>query len=322
MISGRRRGFTLIELLTVIAIIAILAGFTFAVLPRIRERAKLRRMENAMIQIRTAMTSYYADKNTYPPGYGFVVWEARDFLAGEKPDAAMYFLTPYMACLRLQGDLSLYDEFSEGYDTNRDGIISLAEFLPVGTKSMATNIIKYPEERYDQAGNRNKPAGELNKLEEADRRPFVYAPVNSRQFAKARKYWMERGALHAEAWDPQDPLLKDLSFPPPSYDAFVLVSPGPGGNTSGVVPEPLGTEDPRDVYHILALRTFFLATRDLNDNGLKDYDFEARRTQGEGKLVYDVQVQVNPAQVIRGVDNKLPCEENRDSWGPVIFAVK
>jgi len=319
MKSRRVRGFTLIELLTVIAIIAILAGLTFAVLPRVRERAKLRRMENSLVQIRTAMTAYFADNNSYPPGYGFVKWSAKDMNPGALPEKDLYWLKPYMVFLRFQGDQSLYDEFSEGYDTNRDNQIDLAEFLPVGVKNMGSNVVTLPEERYDRAGNNSKPQGELARLLDEERRPFVYAPVNMRQFNKARRYWLERGRVLADVWDPADPLLQGVTFPPPSLDAYVLISVGPAANTSGVVPEPLGTEDPRDVYHILALRTFFLASRDLNDNGALDFHFESRR-QGEAKLVYDVRVSAN--QNLSGVDNKLPGPKDRDNWGPYIFVVK
>ncbi|HOV34318.1 MAG TPA: type II secretion system protein, partial [Candidatus Hydrogenedens sp.] len=83
-------GFTLIELLTVIAIIAILAGFTFAVLPRVRERAKLRRMDNTFLQFRTAMTSYFTDYNSYPLGYGFVWWGVKKSDIGKIPDKYIF----------------------------------------------------------------------------------------------------------------------------------------------------------------------------------------------------------------------------------------
>lgn len=307
-------GFTLIELLTVIAIIAILAGFTFAVLPRIRERAKLRRMDNTLLQIRNAMTAYFADHNTYPPGYGFVMWDARDRQINQVPDEQIFFLRPYTACLKIHGDRKMMDEFSEGFDTNRDGKIGLMEFLPMGTKNIATNTYTFSTELY--RGN-NTAGGELPRLSEWDRRPFVYAPVNKRQFQKARRYWIEEGYFYAERWDPTDPRLSDLTFPPPVYDAYVLISVGPGGSTAGVVPEPLGTEPPRDVYHILALRTFFLATRDLNDNGELDFHFESRR-KGEAGVEYTVRV--GNRQI--PANNRLPSPNEANSWGPYIFVVE
>lgn len=312
--SEERKGFTLIELLTVIAIIAILAGFTFAVLPRIRERAKLRRMDNTFLQLRTAMTSYFTEHNTYPPGYGFVMWDYRDYPIGGAPDNVMYMLRPYTALLKVHGDRNYMDEFSEGFDTNRDGRIGLMEFLPMGVKNVATGVYTFPTELY--RGN-NNPEGELTRLMQADRRPFVYAPVNKKQFQKAKRFWIENGYFYAEAWDPTHPYLQDLRFPPAVYDAFVLISVGPGGSTAGVVPEPLGTEPPRDVYHILALRTYFLATRDLNDNGQLDFHFESRR-RGEAELEYDV----NVGNKVLHATNRLPKPDEANSWGPYIFVVE
>lgn len=307
-------GFTLIELLTVIGVIAILAGFTFAALPRIRERAKLRRMDNTFLQFRTIMTSYFTDFNTYPPGYGFVRWETREYQIGEISDEDLFMLKPYTALLKVHGDRKYMDEFSEGFDTNRDGRIGLMEFLPMGVKNIATNIYTFPTELY----RGNNLQDELNRLSQMEQRPFVYVPVNKRQFQKARNYWIENGFFYAEAWDPTHPYIKDISFPPSNYDAFALISVGPGGSTAGVVPEPLGTEPARDVYHILALRTFFLATRDLNDNGQLDFHFEARR-RGEAALEYDAQIRPNE---IRHTTNKLPKADEANSWGPYIFVVQ
>jgi len=307
-------GFTLIELLTVIAIIAILAGFTFAILPRVRERAKLRRMDNTFLQFRTAMTSYFTDYNTYPIGYGFVKWEAKDYQLGQISDEEMFMLKPYTVLLKLHGDRKYMDDFSEGFDTNRDGRIGLMEFLPMGVKNQATNIYTFPIELY----RGNNLQEELSRLSQMEQRPFVYAPVNKRQFQKARKYWIENGFFYAEAWDPTHPSISDITFPASIYDAFVLISVGPGGSTAGVVPEPLGTEPPKYVYHILALRTFFLATRDLNDNGQLDFHFEARR-RGEAALEYDVQINPNEK---RHATNKLPKPDEANSWGPYIFVVQ
>ncbi len=311
----RTKGFTLIELLTVIAIIAILAGFTFAILPRVRERAKLRRMDNTFLQFRTAMTSYFTDHNTYPPGYGFVKWDSKDYQVGQIPDEQLFMLRPYTALVKVHGDRKYLDEFSDGFDTNRDGRIGLMEFLPMGIKSQATGVYTFPDELY--RGN-NNPGGELTRLMDMENRPFVYAPINKRQFQKARRYWIENGFFYAESWDPTHPMISDITFPASVYDSYVLISVGPGGSTAGVVPEPLGTEPPRNVYHILALRTYFLATRDLNDNGQLDFHFESRR-KGEAGLEYDVEVR--PGVKIHAT-NKLPKAEEANSWGPYIFVVE
>ena len=114
----------------------------------------------------------------------------------------------------------------------------------------------------------------------------------------------------------------DIIFPPPNYDAFVLISVGPGGSTAGVVPEPLGTEPPEYVYHILALRTFFLATRDLNDNGQLDFHFEARR-KGEAALEYPITITTRDGETKTvNVTNRLPKPDEANSWGPYIFVVQ
>lgn len=319
MIALRRKGFTLIELLTVIAIIAILAGLTFTVSGRMIERAKLRRVENAMLQIRTAMTAYYAQNNSYPPGYGFVNFSMRGNSPDDYSDDQFYYLRPYTVPLRIFNQQDLYDEFSlglTGYDTNRDGVISLGEFLPYNTNTTIPNAPPvFPTVRF--TGN-NIPTGPLL---DADTRPFVYAPVYLRHFKRAEKYWIETGIetgdFTASAWDPNDERLRGITFPPPEYDGFVLISMGPGGSTFGVLPTDqaylsnLMNNYPRGAYHIMAMRTYFLATRDLNNNGLLDFDFRTRSGQGEASQVYQVGN--------RSVDNKLPDPTAPDGYGPLIF---
>ena len=61
----RTKGFTLIELLTVLAIISILAAMIMAVGPRVIERAKLRRLDNACARCPRPV-AYYTDNKTYP----------------------------------------------------------------------------------------------------------------------------------------------------------------------------------------------------------------------------------------------------------------
>ena len=316
MKCARQRGFSLIELLTVIAIIAILASLIFPALSRSREKARTNRMNNAMLQIRTAMTQYYADHGTYPPGYGFVAWDTREDDPSLHPDDVYFFLKPYMAYIGMHGLADVYDEFSEtagtGYDADRDGAIGPLEFGPVGAKNIATGSYTFPTERYVGANLESEVDQQLS----ADRRPFIYAPVNMRQLKKARNFWISQQDWYATTWDPANPILLGVTFPPASYDAFVLIGVGPGGSSFGVAPNtPPGTEvSARDIYHLLAMRAFFLATRDLNDNGEKDFDFTARNTRGEAEMEY----QVNGVSV----NNQLPDPNAPDGYGPWIFVVQ
>ncbi len=310
MYTVRRRGFTLIELLTVIAIIAILAGITMAVLPRVLEKAKLRRMNAAMLDIRTSMVAYYTQSNTYPPAYGFVDWAYRNAAPAAMPPEA-YTVMPYTTFIRSYGNEKLYDEFSESFDTNRDNAISLLEFMPVGDKDLATERVTFPTEVYMGTNL----SGQVDKQLQTSPRPFVYIPVNVRQFKKARQFWIQTGDFYASTWDPNNAALSGMSFPPSSYDAFVLIGVGPGANTNGLLPDPLGTESAKDVYHITALRAFFLATRDLNDNGALDFDFIARSQRGEAKAEYSVKTLTGE----RPCNNQLPDPKMPNGYGPCIF---
>ncbi len=312
----RARGFTLLELLTVVAIIAILAGFVATALPRALEKAKLRRMNGAMNNIRTAMVAYYTEHSSYPPAYGYIPWDMREAdLANCTDEKVCYFLKPYLFYLRLYGDVTHCDEFSESYDTNRDKRISLLEFSPIGDKDMATSRVRFPEVRY--TGD-NLP-DQVQKQMDASPRPFIYIPVNTRQFKKAKQYWIESGDFQAKTWDPANPILENVVFPPSEYDAFALISVGPAASTFGVVPDPIGTEDPVDVYFITALRAYFLATRDLNDNGLLDFDFTARASKGEAKFDQDHPYPVKAGGQSLMANNQLPDPKAPNGYGPCIF---
>ncbi len=319
MAQSRKNGFTIIELLTVIAIIAILAGLTMTVGPRMIERAKMRRLDSAMRQVSTALSAYYIDHNTYPPAYGFVaVEQAGNVNAPSNPDEdpSYYNLVPYMYRLRYHGNEEMYDEFSMSYDTDNNGALGLLEFSPHGNRTPAgTYEFDWTLPRY--MGQNTAILGqEINRQMSAERRPFIYIPVNKQQFTRAQRYWLNHGEEYARRWDPADPDFPNMTFPPRSYDAFVLISVGPAANSFGLLPEPLGVEpeqqnNARDLYHIAALRAYYLATRDLNANGLLDFDFRTRTQQGEAKQTYDF--------AGRTIDNSLPSDLMPAGAGPVIM---
>lgn len=317
------KGFTLLELITVIAVITILASITLTVGPRMIERAKLRRLDNALRQVATALAAYYADNATYPPAYGYVGSvnaHPANAPANAAGDPSYYNLMPYMFRLREHGSETMYDQFSSSYDTDRDGRLSLLEFSPHGRRqpdgSYAFEWNSWP--RY--LGQVTPALAEdIERQLSAQSRPFIYLPVNKQQFSRAQKYWLAHHAEYAQRWDPNDPDFPNLTFPPRTYDAYVLISVGPGGSTFGLLPEPLGVppeqaNNYRDLYHITALRAYFMATRDLNANGILDFDYRARTQRREG----------SPANAYtfgnKQLRNELPDPVFANSYGPYIFA--
>jgi prepilin-type N-terminal cleavage/methylation domain-containing protein len=307
------RGFTLIELLTVIAVISILAALTLTVGPRMIERAKMTKLDSAFRSVEKALLAYSIDYQTYPPAYGYVGFELEKDLDGpanQGEEVGYYNLMSYMTRMRYHGVEDMHDLFSMSYDTDNNSQINSLEFLPVGLKKPdGTYQLDNTLPRYTDL----LPAPalvpfmtELGYQQNPEKRPFIYIPVNKAQFSKVQKYWIDNNDEYATTWDAADPVLSRLTFPPKKYDAFVLISVGPSANTFGLVDHSdinwpvLSANNYRDYYHILCLRSYFLATRDWDANGELDFDFIARTRRGEG-------AQLPPTTSLRG------------GAGPVIF---
>ena len=284
----RNGGFTLIELLVVIAIIMILMGMTFVVGPRVMERARLASLANDFSQTRTQLVAYYTrNRETYPPAYGYRVYSLHE------PDAGRVF-KPYVAEIGFFRNMDIYDRFSTSHDTTGNGRLSLLEFSPVGSMS-GPDTYTFIEEIYDGT---NLSAEVTQQL--ASKRPLIYIPVNLSQAAVVKRYYWDlaqtdpHAGWYAERWAqlPNPNSRNDvtaLKFPPSRYDDFVLMSVGPGNSTGGILTPPQSFMNDleanvakEDWYHVLALRAYFLALRDANDNGMLDFDYNARK-QGEGK---------------------------------------
>lgn len=304
MSKPRARGFTLIELLTVIAIIAILVGITAAVLPGVMERSKIVRTETAFKQIHTALVAYQTDNGSgsLPPGYGYR-WNP-DLVSGSAAPNYVWNLEPYMAKIKLFSETGLYDEFwTESYDVapspGGNGHIDLCEFQPVGTETTPGKFAFLKDIRYQGVEDVSPEIeNEINRMKSTIR-PYFYFPVN---LAQARKYqqYCEKGAVNSPqynglVWDNNDSLLGTLTFPPSTLDAYALISPGPASSLGGIVPTDdnevnailgqLPSERLDDIYYILSLRAYYLATRDANKNGVLDNDYRARTRQGESDAI-------------------------------------
>jgi len=303
-------GFTLIELLTVIAIIGILAGFILTVLPGMLDRAKVADTRNTMKQVALALDGYYADHGSYPPAYGYLDKialteldrdEREEFLPPNQIDTDYtdrdscrednngncytdrYFVSRhFMDFLRNHGQEDLYDRFSEApnnLDTDFDGYVSRLEYVPNDGKDRT--ILDYS-------------SGVRNGL-----RPFVYVPVNMRQFKNVARQWIKdwKDAPNSQGPRPDgtgaNSVLQNMQFPPPSYDAYILISMGPDENTRGLIYDIVGNQTALTAsnyqisnyrYHIAGLATFFMATRDLNvlngnvvgGDGSLDFEYTTR----------------------------------------------
>ncbi len=285
MKTAQRRGFTLIELLTVIAIIAILMGMVVVGMPRVLEKAKIADVETDMKAIHTALTTYMADNGSYPPRYGYLKRGSK----ASDPVGDRYYLLPYTAHIDLFQTFDVYDRFSlDTHDTNSDGVLQPLEFCPSGVYNAAKDRVEFRDDVI-YSGPGSIPAEEAKQFVEQG--PYVYLPVNTAQFKKLKKTLARMGKLTAQSvdWPALWPLL-DFQFPPPKYDAFVLISIGPGEDTFGILSmNESGTDAER--YHKMALRAYYLATRDINNggegNGELDNDHRARTQRDESKILED-----------------------------------
>ena len=298
MNSMRVRGFTLIELLTVIAIISILAAMIFVGGPRVIERVKIAHWENTCNQLRTALVSYYTkSRDTYPPAYGSMK-SATINPKFPADDENYYWINPYLIALDEFSDKNVYDRFSNGYDTDGDGVLSLLEFSPMGQEPRPHEYT-FPKELYRGNNLQNEVAAQRNST---DPRPITYIPVWLADARRVEKFYFLVAAQppdglgrtddgqFARIWQPGLTFPKDpnplsqpqpIRVPPARLDDYVFISVGPVQNTCGILTPPasfvadlnsLGIPQDKWCYYF-ALRAYYLATRDLNRNGQPDFDY-------------------------------------------------
>jgi len=295
MKAVRAAGFTLIELLTVIAIISILAGLTMVVIPGVLERAKIADATTDMRAISQSLHTYYTEQGSYPPGYGYQTFDPDD-----RP-VDFYWHHAYITDIGIDGALDTYDRFSRDYDTNRNGTLQLLEFIPLpNDKGLGVSWLDQAPTGTPYGGGEAVGAFVPEKRARSQR-PYVYVPYYQKDIDRMHRLAGDgwgvddplTPAVDEAAWDPRF-VTDSTIFPPPQYDAFVLVSVGPIENTRGVISPPgdenawLGTTNAATnserAYYILGMRAAYLATRDANGDGFLDFDYVARRNNGQAKV--------------------------------------
>lgn len=292
-----RSGFTLIELLTVIAIISILAGIIAVGLPRAIERARLASLDGTFRGIDTVLSAYLSEHGSYPPGYGYLRWDDRfqgDF---------SHVVVPWTAILGIYNNADINDPFSESYDTNGNERIDFLEFLPI-FDTLPDGSISYPPQLYEGPGQVPALATQEARQLQQTERPVLYIPINLNDFNKVTNYAnrpsvadVDTQYMRSFATDATNgshlgiaqitPPVGDSNGPyiPPKYDAYVLISPGPAKSTSGVLQTPDDTLTD-NYYYIAGLQTYFLATRDANNSGTFDMDYNARKGPDGGAAAF------------------------------------
>jgi prepilin-type N-terminal cleavage/methylation domain-containing protein len=230
-------------------------------------------------------------------------------------------LVPYMSMIGLFGERGLYDDYwTSSYDvapgSNGNNHIDVMEFQPVGKLLPSGQYTFFKGSLYigDNPNAVIFPGGDDFQRMGAQSRPYFYFPVNKEQVSVYKQYCdpSQRGTPRREGliWDVNDPLLSQIQFPPATLDGYVLISPGPGNDLGGIVLPDGNSGDiagtatmngiltqlpqnatingrlvnmKQDIYYVLALRAYYLATRDDNANEKLDNDYRARTRQGESE---------------------------------------
>ncbi len=250
----------------------------------------------------------------------------------------MYNFIPYMGALNLYGSTEQYDRYSDLLQLPK--VIPRLQYSPVEPFMSFVNNNPKNDHLF-----KIYPTSNYQDYEEGDL-PYLYAPVNIDTFKrlegliKLKPDFTVEGTTNYYGWNgsiwPRGEEVDQTNgnlgkyiktLVAPRYDAYVLISAGPQGSFAGLESpdltaasttslekkfiDSLPTNDAKaSPYQALALRTYYLATRDADGNGKFDFDYQARRKKEANSL--------NSVSVTPETDLTLLPDGTR-GFGPVIF---
>ncbi len=289
--SGRSRGFTLIELLTVIFIIGLLAAILIPSVSKVRERANRAAVAADLRSVSTSLSDYQIDSlqgnGSFPPKAGcpmryFVEAQINDAFPSPQYEMNELWKSYLARCELIGADVggNFYDRFSRSEDLNRSQRVQVPYSDP-GEALAEDRPTRFTVDPIAGFQVFTPPNGIIDRGKVA----YQYFPVNSNNIGKFRQIlsvmvqgneddvYANRPYTMAELTNPRGELdidIEGLTLPAQRYDRFVLLSLGPVGSDQGIVPR--NADNPDD----LRLRAFYRATRDLDNNQILDFDFNAR----------------------------------------------
>jgi prepilin-type N-terminal cleavage/methylation domain-containing protein len=259
-VSKGDSGFTLLELLAVIAIIGLLASFALPAVFKARAKANIGAAKAQLAHIRTAVESYYADHDTYPPMGNDWAWDSKGrlaFFASE--DIGTDGIGPYTWSGPLPKDWTV----NPNYLTSNGGLGGPDSNGTEGNFQLdaAEDVGVYPWlGPNDPTKGNNKLDGTYldrieNMISRADREKMIdifskYAYYH--YYAGYVKGYTSVGMMDYERYSDgadaeSDALGEYAADPPPYYNRYVLYSVGPDGKDHCLHNYYIAVQDGEDV---------------------------------------------------------------------------
>ncbi|GEM_PF-3594429 len=287
--------------IVVLVILTVLAAVLIQAIGRSREKAKVAATEHDLQNLKTALADYFITRtpNTYPPRAG-CLFKGLDIDDRDRDPDHFYdqFYRPYLARMDLVSASDFVDTCSFSEDLNLNGDLESATDSETDTLIVIEDQPVLDRDAITQTELYREPNRELD----GEQVPYQYFPVYSRNLKKFRELLRREDDLYAaRAHTTQELRDAGLRIPPPFYDSFAVFSVGPMQKDFDIIPRNVTSADD------LRIRAYYRLTRDLNNNGIYDFDYRARSEGQETQSAFE-----NPG------DSNLP--DGSMGFGVIIYS--